>query len=724
MRVLSFLLLISLLAGCDSGEIVIIRGNSANYSIYTGPGVDSLVMRAATEFQHYVKEATGTSVEIVSDPADQSILFQVEPADPHQLGYRIQGNDLVFFGGRPRSILNAVYRFLENEMDVKFYTPEVSVIPGISDLTISETLEFVYTPEITTRTVHSRLFYENHEFADKLGVTHEAFPDYVPEARVHTFHRFMPASEYLEDHPEYYALRDGRRVPTQLCLTNEEVYEIVRDRVGLLLTDNPNSSVISVSQDDNQQYCTCDNCRAIDEREGSPAGTMIHFVNRIASDFPDKTISTLAYQYTRKAPASIKPEPNVLITLCSIECDRSAPISEKCLDFARDLEEWSAITDNVRIWDYTTQFTNFLAPFPNIHTLKPNINLFLNSNAKWIFEQHSSNPSSLFHLRSYLTAKLLWDPSYDADSIINEFASGYYGDAGQYIVQYIDELEQAMDPEFFLFLYGDPAQGFDSFLSEDKLKRYNELFDKAAEAAGSDQQLIDRINMARVEVDYASLEFAKTRLGEHSQEELESLRKRLDRFIEVTEKNNITMMNEMRFMVSEYLDMYDKTIDRASNGNIAVGKPVKLNTKPTKYANEDPLVLTDGAYGGASFYANWLGFLEDCEAVVDLEEPKPINEINTAFLQVVNHVVFFPHWVEFYGSNDGKSFAKLGRVENRDPLSPKSKINDIQYFSISNLEGKSYRYIKLLARNFDETPLWHHAAGDPAWIFLDEIEIR
>jgi hypothetical protein len=122
-----------------------------------------------------------------------------------------------------------------------------------------------------------------------------------------------------------------------------------------MLEEFPDADVISVSQDDNQQYCECENCRVIDEREGSPSGTMIYFVNKVAEQFPDKMISTLAYQYTRKAPEHIKPAENVLITLCSIECDRSAPIEEKCADFAEDLVAWGKLTDNVRIWDYTTQ---------------------------------------------------------------------------------------------------------------------------------------------------------------------------------------------------------------------------------------------------------------------------------------------------------------------------------------------------------------------------------
>ena len=49
------------------------------------------------------------------------------------------------------------------------------------------------------------------------------------------------------------------------------------------------------------------NAVALDEKEGSHSGTMMNFVNQVAEQFPDYMISTLAYEYTRKAPATIKP---------------------------------------------------------------------------------------------------------------------------------------------------------------------------------------------------------------------------------------------------------------------------------------------------------------------------------------------------------------------------------------------------------------------------------
>ena len=145
-------------------------------------------------------------------------------------------------------------------------------------------------------------------------------------------------------------------------------------------------------------------------------------------------------------------------------------------------------------------------------------------------------------------------------------------------------------------------------------------------------------------------------------------------------------------------------------------------TKPKKYADENPMVLTDGALGGSSFYANWLGYEgNDLEVVVDLEETQTINTISMAFLQVTNHVVFFPSTVQYYGSTDNKNFTLLGTIRNPKPLVKTSKVNDIHYFDFE-MDSQKFRYIKVVAKNTG-TPYWHHAAGLPSWIFADEIII-
>ncbi|MDY7394317.1 DUF4838 domain-containing protein [Aureibaculum sp. 2210JD6-5] len=731
---------LTIFLSCSNDKLDITKNGKTNYEIVFLGKATERQYKSAEILKKYIDKISGVDIAIVDDNSQGADNHKIyvgnindEKLKPHELSILSKEKNIFINGGSDQALKNAVYIFIEDYLGVKWYSPTVEKIPSERTISISKNISYNYEPEITTRTVHSRLFYENHEFADKLKVTTEAFPTYVPNARVHTFHKFIPEEKFYKQHPEYFALRGDKRLPTQLCLTNDDVYNIVKDSVASLFAKNPTANVVSVSQDDNTQYCQCENCAKIDSAEGSPSGSMIHFVNKIAENFPEKQISTLAYQHTRK-PCKTKPKENVLITLCSIECDRSAPITEKCNDFAKDLESWGKLTNNIRIWDYTTQFTNFLAPFPNIKTLQPNIQLFRDNNAKWIFEQHSSHPSELFELRSYITAKLLWNPDLDVEALITEFTYGYYEEAGIYIKKYVDLIhaELKKHPDFFLFLYGDPSQAFDTYLSPELLATYKGFFDKAEKVVASKPEVLKRVKEARISTDYAILEAAKKNLTSQfslvSQDNPSSanpfVQEKLENFYKTAKASDITLMNEMGFTVEEYYNSYKKTIEVAVKPNIAKGKKVTLITQPKKYANEDPQTLTDGALGGNNFYANWLGFEGNhLEAVIDLEKPQQISSISTAFLQVTNHVVFYPLSVSYYSSNNGENYIKIGTIVNNEPLTKTSKVNAIKYFDL-NFPKVSARYIKIIAENMNNAPYWHHAAGLPSWIFADEVIVE
>lgn len=187
---------------------------------------------------------------------------------------------------------------------------------------------------------------------------------------VHTFDRLLPSDVYGKTHPEYYAYFNGSRHPgkaSQWCLTNDEVFELVSRRIDSIFKANPGKNIISVSQNDgNFTNCTCDQCKAIDDYEGALSGSVITFLNKLAARFPDKEFSTLAYLYTMQPPKHIKPLPNVNIMLCDIDCNREVSLTENASgrEFVKAMEGWSAISDNIFIWDYGINFDNYVSPFP------------------------------------------------------------------------------------------------------------------------------------------------------------------------------------------------------------------------------------------------------------------------------------------------------------------------------------------------------------------------
>ena len=107
-------------------------------------------------------------------------------------------------------------------------------------------------------------------------------------------------------HPEYFSWMNGKRIKDQLCLSHPDVLKLAIETLAAEIAAQPDREVWSVSQNDNFSYCQCPDCRKAIEEEGSPAGPIIRFVNQVAARFPDKIISTLAYQYSRQAPKLVQ----------------------------------------------------------------------------------------------------------------------------------------------------------------------------------------------------------------------------------------------------------------------------------------------------------------------------------------------------------------------------------------------------------------------------------
>ena len=112
--------------------------------------------------------------------------------------------------------------------------------------------------------------------------------------------------------------------------------------------ENPGAKFVVVGQMDNNNYCRCDTCKALAEKEESPSGCVIQFANQVAEavekEIPGACITTAAYEWSRKPPKTLRPRDNVFITLCSIECDFGHPLATAKTkvneDFRADIEAW------------------------------------------------------------------------------------------------------------------------------------------------------------------------------------------------------------------------------------------------------------------------------------------------------------------------------------------------------------------------------------------------
>ena len=314
------------MAFAHGGLILAERGKAPDYVIVIPAAASESVRYAAEELRDFTEKTTGVKLpNVVADVTSTSlpakaIVLEVADGKDDADGFRLKAEDgrLRVIGENGRGVLYGVYELLERYAGCRWYAPWHTVVPKRERFEVPSDLDAAERPAFLAREVHWYDVLKHPEFAARLRLNARAWCR--TEAKYggepwrfgggldicHTFEKLMPAKEFFDAHPEYFSMVCGARIGknSQLCLTNPDVLRIVTERVLERIRKDPDARFFGVSQNDNSKRCTCPECKAVDDEEGSPAGTVVRFVNAVAEaverEFPSKVIETLAYQYSRK----------------------------------------------------------------------------------------------------------------------------------------------------------------------------------------------------------------------------------------------------------------------------------------------------------------------------------------------------------------------------------------------------------------------------------------
>ncbi len=382
---------------------------------------------------------------------------------PDEVCYAVtQDGDLWLAGEGTRGTIYSIYELLEQEYGVRFLTAKTDYIPKSASFALPPVgTQRRYAPQLITRgTGYFQLPLGGPEYMTKcrnnflFGIPEEWGKHDNIIGFCHTFDQMLPEKPYFQEHPEWFSLRKGVREggsKKQLCLTNQEMrQELIKKALERLRKDGGKSHYISISQNDNVDYCECDECNKFVQEHGNQTDLLMDCVNAVADavkdEFPNVYVETLAYQYTRQPPKTILPRDNVAVQYCTIEAKYLYPIeSQQNNDLYEEILAWRSIAKKMLIWNYVTFFGGFHHPHPNWHNIEPDLRFFLDSNAICVFEQGPHNNGAyiadLDELRTYIIRNLLWNPELSEDALRREFCELYYGPTGALIAyDYIGSL--------------------------------------------------------------------------------------------------------------------------------------------------------------------------------------------------------------------------------------------------------------------------------------------
>ena len=515
------------------------RGCAPRYTIVLPEAPSPSQTLAATELQKYVREMTGVTLPVATNatPAHGIFLgngpddlgndgFRLVSAPPH---FRIEG-------GKVHGTLFGVYDFLERYCGCEWLSPNLSVVPPHDRIEVSDKLDDVQRPAFLLRDLNWTDQLRNPGFAAKLKVNGFRIKyseemggrDHAKDTTTAgaTFDNLCPPGKYFKDQPEWFALVDGKRCDAraQRCLTNRGFLDFLTLQTKERIRKNyPRCKYYSIYQNDHKRYCQCADCKALEEKEGSPSAPLVQMANyvaeRVSKEWPDVNVLTFAYMYTLKPPKTIKVHPNVIICCCTDGCDFSKPILESrwrgCKAFVENFRKWKEIAGKIYIWDYSANFKYLFQPFECCHVMPENFRFFRETGAFGVFEEgdHYGVKCVDEALKTWVIGHLLWNPDQPLEPLLDRFFKGYYGAAADVARGYYDALvEQERnrdETENPLVMWGtrmdDPCQPIGFF------NEWSAKWTAALELVKDDPIRRENVYWARHNVDLVRL--VRSRLG-------------------------------------------------------------------------------------------------------------------------------------------------------------------------------------------------------------------
>ena len=549
-----------------------------DYSIIIASNASPTVKHAAAELADDLKQISGAVFPVLSEkPSGPAIFVGASPWLPAAFGkvpldtlppeafvLRTDRHNLFLAGHDDWGTLYSVYALLEDHLGARWYAPDVTLLPP-QEVVRLPSLNEMQSPAFDYRDTDEAIVFANAPWDAHLklnGVSVPAQADLGGITRLfngaENFYALVPPARYFADPPDYFSLVDGHRKASpdsQLCLSNPGVFQVVVNALVAEAKANPSELTLGLSPNDAVGgNCQCDACRAADAKYGSPAGTLLAFVNKVAgavqAALPDRKIwvETLAYQYSEKAPApgTIAPADNVLVCLAPIYACDGHPLATDPQNRKSQaaLLAWNKVAPgHLQIWHYVTNFAHYLQPYPDWDELGADLAYYRSNGVSGMFcEGDYQGNGELQAMHTWVIAHLCWNPHQDVWSLVRDFCNGYYGPAGSDLCAYLQLFHQRLlQPDIHLHLYDPPAS---PLFSPELLKSANDLFDHA-ETVATTPELKSRVAEARLGIRY--IELSTHVPGEHAlTADRTAFRARLDPFLTDLARFKIAALSEGR----------------------------------------------------------------------------------------------------------------------------------------------------------------------------------
>ncbi len=448
--------LVGITTAPSAGRITLVENGRARCVIILSVQADDNERLAARELAAYLRKMSGAKVPIRRRRTSAELLpirigsatgldHVAEHPQAFAIVARPTGIDLA--GATSTATLYAVYDFLER-LGCRWFMPgEIGeVVPHTPTITVAP-VQVVEQPDFIGRYLGASKPWATR---NKLG------GKYFPSS--HSWNFLLPPSKYFADHPEYFALVDGERRPTQLCTSNPDVIKLVAAAIEQYLRAHPDNQWIGIGPNDGGGFCQCERCRALDTGDWDPysgevsiSDRFLTFANAVArlvhEQFPDAKFAYYIYHNYMRPPLKVKPDPSITGALAPINLCRvhglDNPVCPERVYWKMLLERWPQVMKEVYHRGYAYNLAGPQVPLSLVSVWRREVpackragivGFRVESQVCWA--SHMPTP--------YIMAKLFWDADADVDALLDDYFTKFFGPAAGPMYRYWKTLDDAL----------------------------------------------------------------------------------------------------------------------------------------------------------------------------------------------------------------------------------------------------------------------------------------
>lgn len=487
-------------------------GSIPAHAIWVGyqPAIEDLFPDTDFDFQH------PEEILIKANP-DHLFLGGRDRWDPDNLTAHVIDLDVEGIQ-QEYGTVNAIYTFLQDQLGVRWLWPgELGEdVPGLKTIKIAP-FEYRYHPQIRARGGmfnYSQLGNRGYGKSQEWTKRQRLQLDSLSMEGGHGFGDWC--ERYHETHPGIFALqpdgtRSGHPGPrnAKLCQSNPLVWDLWLKGVEEDLAKDPNRTTFNGSPNDgwSSGHCVCQDCRAWDHPDGEPrlmhwhhyrderpalSDRHVTFANHLAGKlkqrYPDKDyrVLMLCYGHSRPAPVEARPAENVIMVSVANFfgrtdlADRGSTRGTTHRDqfaawgkVARHLA-WRPNTGSPAGWQQGLPDLSVQQTIADYRFIAENHCLGIYIDAVW--EHWATQGPQL-----YLMAQLAWNPSQDAEALLEDYYKRGFGPAADEVRAYYDTIEEARMAFVQEKNYATTRDDFPDFYDADLMKRAGAHLDSAAE---------------------------------------------------------------------------------------------------------------------------------------------------------------------------------------------------------------------------------------------------